>query len=111
MLWGEVAAAAAGHGFIAKADISSIVIASLASTRDSTDRILTLPQSGPRHDDERPASTRYGNLRSAIPQQIGERDNEGITFITDNLCVAFASDGIRVNERVIGDLQERAYAP
>jgi len=70
VLWGEVAAAAAGHGlrglptlpiiiltssadraqfgakinsywFIAKADISSTVIASLASTRDRPDRILT----------------------------------------------------------------------
>jgi hypothetical protein len=96
VLWGEVAAAAAGHGlrglptppiiiltssadraqfgakinsywFIAKADISSTVIASLASTRNRPDRILTLPQSGPRHDDECPASTRYGKLRSAIP--------------------------------------------
>jgi hypothetical protein len=48
-----------------------------------------------------------GSCGPLFPQQIGERDNEGITLITDNLCVAFVPDGIRVNERVFGDLASR----
>jgi hypothetical protein len=131
VLWGEVAAAAAGHRlrglpsppiiiltfsadraqfgakinsywFIAKADISSTVIASLVGTRDRPDRILTLRKAVPPTTMNAQPLLDMGSCGLLFPQQIGERDNEGIILITDNLCVAFAPDGIRVNERVIG---------